>query len=505
MKLLLPNTKLNWLVFSIIFMLAFALRFYRLNQIPYGLYWDEAAIVYNAYGLAEWNRDEHGIKLPLSFKSFGDFKAPLLIYLLGTTYKLTGFHPEYLRFLVASFGLINVVLVYFISRILFKSQNQSLWSMLVMAVIPWAVNFSRFGVEAVLALNLILLGTLCFLMPSSKPWSNFVATLCFIASLYAYHSSKLFTPLWFLYLLTSAIKNNHNQTKKSPFPFYAIYLLIFILGLVPLIFDGASNQGLERGKNLIFFSAGKLQPLAPIVSQYLNNIATLISPRFWLFGFDAIGLRHGVPYHGYLYYLVGAFSLIGLLLLKRIKIPHKWLIPSWIFLGLTPSLLSQDNPHAIRAMMALPGIIMLSSIGFGRVKSFVWRTTIIALLALEIGLYLNTYYGLYSQQSAPEFQYGYQEAVLTAEKIGRSADKIIFTSRYGQPYIYVLLYRKLTPEQFKFGALANYEFHEIDWSNPLPNCVYVASPQEIPSTDPRIIHQVVIPETDQVVYNIVRT
>lgn len=63
-----------------IFVFAFILRFYKLGEIPNGLYQDETAIGYNAYSILNIGKDEYGKDFPLYFKSFGDWKLPVYIY-----------------------------------------------------------------------------------------------------------------------------------------------------------------------------------------------------------------------------------------------------------------------------------------------------------------------------------------------------------------------------------------------------------------------------------------
>lgn len=68
------------LLIIIIFLLGFFLRLYKIVDIPPGLNRDEAAIGYTAYSLLKTGKDEHGTFLPVSLKSFGDWKLPLYPY-----------------------------------------------------------------------------------------------------------------------------------------------------------------------------------------------------------------------------------------------------------------------------------------------------------------------------------------------------------------------------------------------------------------------------------------
>src|SRR5947207_1451338 len=93
----------------IIFVIAFALRFYRLGEIPNGLYQDETAIGYNAYSIDKTGRDEHAVAYPIYFKSFGDYKLPVYVYATVVSEKLFGVNAFAVRFPSAFFGFLSVI------------------------------------------------------------------------------------------------------------------------------------------------------------------------------------------------------------------------------------------------------------------------------------------------------------------------------------------------------------------------------------------------------------
>src|SRR3989344_3129423 len=140
--------------------LAAVLRFYQLGYSPPSLYWEEAALGYDAYSILKTGKDFHGNPWPLTaFESFGDWKPSLYFY---TTV------PS-----VAIFGLTAAA---------------------PLAISPWHLQLSRAGFEANLGLFLVVLGWF---------WSPALAL-----SMYAYHANRLLAPLLFLVLAASGrIKN----------------------------------------------------------------------------------------------------------------------------------------------------------------------------------------------------------------------------------------------------------------------------------------------------------
>ena len=176
----------------IIFFLAVFLRFYKLGEIPNGLYQDETAIGYNAYSILQTGKDEHGVSWPLYFKSFGDYKLPVYIYLTAISVKLFGLNEWAVRFPSALFGTLTVVVMYFFVNKLFKT-NIAIFSALLLAINPWHLHYSRATFEVTIALFFLMLGA--YLLPRKF----LVGTLCFIIAFYSYNLTRLLAPL--LYFL----------------------------------------------------------------------------------------------------------------------------------------------------------------------------------------------------------------------------------------------------------------------------------------------------------------
>src|SRR3989338_759355 len=100
-----------------IILLAFILRFYRMQTNPPSLYWDEASLGYNAYSILKTARDEHGKFLPLTnFAAFGDYKPPGYIYTAVPAIAVFGLNEFSIRFPSAFFGVLTVVITYLLTH-----------------------------------------------------------------------------------------------------------------------------------------------------------------------------------------------------------------------------------------------------------------------------------------------------------------------------------------------------------------------------------------------------
>ena len=120
------NTKYMALVILIVIMgLAATLRVWRLGVDGRPLLWDEAALGYNAYSILKTGKDEYGTFLPLSIRSFDDYKPPLYTYLTVPSVALFGLSVWSTRLPSAVMGILAVVGVYFLVLVLPVQLNKN--------------------------------------------------------------------------------------------------------------------------------------------------------------------------------------------------------------------------------------------------------------------------------------------------------------------------------------------------------------------------------------------
>src|SRR5579859_8002203 len=122
--------KQNYILVFII-LIAFILRFFQLGVNPPSLTWDEVAWGYNAYSIGTDGRDEFGRLLPYNYlESFGDFKPPIYAYLDIIPIKIFGLTAFATRFPSAVFGVLTVLMTYYLVLLLFQnSQKKEIYAL----------------------------------------------------------------------------------------------------------------------------------------------------------------------------------------------------------------------------------------------------------------------------------------------------------------------------------------------------------------------------------------
>ncbi len=459
-------------------------RLLWLGQIPAGLTWDEAAIGYNGWSIVQTRRDEWLYRLPISFKSFGDYKAPLPIYINGLFTTIWGMQPWVVRLPFALSGIVMLMAWYGLLRqttstdeLNFGHKLGLIFGLMALALSPTMIHFTRVGFESGMATTLIISGLVAvyfFFNQKITAWRLFylmIGAICLTASFYTYHSAKISLPLILIFLPLVL-----GWYKNSSFKYYLILIgLIFILA-IPVIKDSIWGSGLARAGVIIFN-----QNLNPITMLWtvIRNTWLHLEPGF-LFLTPTVNVRH-TALTGFVNVSVALLFYLSMVLelmpkFRRLFWHHTHIKLGWILLlvGLAPAVIGLEVPHPNRALLALPGLILIATgtlsvvmtrLNNWRQNSGNWIGIIIVGLTLitstwQILWYLQNYNNL----STREFNQGYLEAVAIARDYelgtgGRpKVGQIIFDSYYGQPYIFTLFGNHINPLKYHNGALVKYLF-----------------------------------------------
>lgn len=529
------------LAFVAILVLAAFLRFYKLGEVPHGMTWDEAAIGYNSYAIWNTRRDEWLEKLPVSFKSFGDHKAPFAIYLLSGFTGLIDLNLWVVRMPFAAAGVMAVLGMILLTDVLLaltldksphvNQRNRRFFSLsagFFLATSPWHLHFSRAGFESGLALTFVIWAVYFFLkwlqletqrMQNEEPfkfsWSTVLmaaSAVLFALSMYTYHSAKGVAPALIVVLLCLWWRNIKQIWKQG-----LAFITLFGLSIIPLLEDAFLGKGGERYTQTSVLA--KDLPLPELIETVGSNFFLHFKSSFLLMG-ETTTLRHGDGIWGVLFITTYLLAIVGLMAgyigmtqfgrrktsFSLIRVPL--LALAWLGLGMIPAAVGVDVPHSNRALLALPGILLLAVWGLSWLCDFLSGNEIKeyatgthgeknSVLKLFLGLFFllhmmllikhqQHYYTIFASESAEDFKDGYLEAFEYAIKYEKGLDgvepvnQIVFTTDYGQAYIYALFARKTNPIYYQGGSLNKYLF--VDTINigdlERENVLIVASPND---------------------------
>ena len=327
---------LNWLTDNwtliVILLIAVFLRLYKLGSIPPHLTSDEASLGYNAYSILKTGKDEFGELLPIIFKSFGDYKPGLYVYMTIPFVTILGLTEFATRLPSAMTGVLAVWLIYKIVLEFITKENggQQLnikqllpkISAFILAISPWHIHFSRGAWEANLSLTLTLAGIYFFLKAIEKPKLLIFSSLFFSSTLLTYQGAKLSTSIVIFILVATFWKEIRKWLNSARRDLVASIILGLIISLpiIASIFQGKTgrlevfsifsyprntdqlatflSQGKERVGDVSYylFHSERLNFARAIAGRWFNHF----SGRFLFFEGDYQNPRHSAPNHGML-------------------------------------------------------------------------------------------------------------------------------------------------------------------------------------------------------------
>lgn len=523
----------NILIISIVFLAAF-LRLWQLGIVPVSPDWDEAALGYNAYSILKTGKDEYGIWMPRSLRSFDDYKPPLYTYLTIPSVRAFGLSVWAVRLPSAMMGILAVFGTYLLIKQLFSKDRYghvlgALTSFLL-AISPWHLQFSRIAFEANSGLTLNVWGVYAMLRGLTSPVWMTIAAFLFGVSLYAYHSERVFVPLLVGVIAYIFRKELFRDWKKLILP--VCVGLVTILPLLPVLFDKTTLTRLQGTSTLadktglLMRSVSKIQedtaahnPLGVVfenrrivyVQKILEGYISHFSLR-WLFLLGDND-RHHAPDNGLLYLWELPFILWGMFVLWKKGGKQATLIFSWFFIAPIAASPTSETPHAIRTLVFLPSFQIFAALGLIDVvriaqgidkKNIHSRLILTKLLAAGIAAFIvgNTYYYFHMYYShmnheySKFWQYGYKQAVQYAQMHKSKYKKIIVSTKLEQPHMFFLFYTKHDPATYLaaggtatggFAEFRNrfdvYEFRPIDWGKETHDgsVLYIGTPKEVPN------------------------
>lgn len=510
------------------------LRFYHLDANPPAFNWDEVAFGYNAHSILQTGRDEYGKFLPIYWQSLDDYKRPVYSYITVVSEAIFGYNDFAVRFPSAFFGTLTIILIYFVTKELTQNKKISLISSLLLAIVPWHIQFSRPAFETTIGFFLTASGVLFFLKGKKRnTWWYPLSTLCLGLSAYSYLGQRVVAPLLLIGMVLIFSRSFFSVKKQlikkghiipvliSIFITFFFFFSIYRDSLKPEgairykatnIFDNSpeyqhrAEQVVLDGKlkiNLtrrLFHDSVKLTSLGLITRGYLTHF----SPDFLFF--DLGQTHHHAPSVGLLYLWMLPFLLIGIYqLFKKYAFQNIAVIFLWLLIPPVAASVTWQIPHAMRAgEMIIPFQIIIA---VGIYEFFVLIKKIngyifafLLLLVSGIGIvslwYLSHQYHIhFPYERSDQWAYGRKEAVMYAEKNKHKYDKVIISTYLEYSYIFFLYYSKYDPKKYlaeggthsgsweeEGNKFDKYEFHKFNFleEHTKGKILYIGKPDEFP-------------------------
>lgn len=459
-----------YLLVSLLIAFGLFLTTFKLNTIPNGFAWDEAANAYNSFSLLKTGKDEWGRSWPLFIKSFGDFKSGFLSYTIMPFFLVGGINQAMARMPVVLLAIAGVLGLIFLIKENSSSKGLALLSGLVLLTNPWFLHYARICFEPMPSLGLMLLGFWLWFNQDVK--KKIVGSFLLILSMYVYHSARLFVPMQiFIYFLVFVGSSLRKYLKK-----YSISLILFILGTMVIWYGILFSNSGDRAKKVLFWDETELTTQVeegiyrnrvlnyPFIRVFNNkawvilvklsrNYANHFSPEFFL-PFNNQTNAFSFNRQGNFLLILIPFLLISFFATnKRDKL--FWFFLAWLLIAPIPSALTKGAPNPNRCLIMLPALAFFTARGIIltmeflsqklKVKALFINLFFTLVFLINFGWYLHEWL-IYFPEDSEHYWHGfYQQASLDVWQKRHNYNKVYFTTTDTQPYIFFAWYNQIDP------------------------------------------------------------
>ncbi|MCX6784098.1 MAG: hypothetical protein NT141_03450 [candidate division WWE3 bacterium] len=383
------QSKLTTGLLLVIFVLGIYFRLQTWN-IPPVLTADEASIGMNAGDILRTGSDQWGVRFPIFFKAFGEYKSPIFIYLLVPLIKIFGLSLQTIRLESALWGIGLAVVMTLLAFKIFKEIKVSLLAGILVLFTPGLVSLSHLGFEVVVFPTLI---ALALLLLNSKKEALIVASgFIWGLTVYSYPTARLLAWLYCGLAVIIIIKNNRDRIFTSA---------VFIITVIPFIVSASQNMAIVLNR----LSQISILSRPNMLQSLLDNILKILSPQF-LFISGSRDLLFSSQFRGLLLISTIPFLILGItVLIKKCLVKDRWAIFIILATLISPvaSILTFDNqPHLLRIANILPFIIIIMVYGICYLKTQgnkVLSSLVLISFVIEATLYTLDFTFRYPQRA----------------------------------------------------------------------------------------------------------
>jgi 4-amino-4-deoxy-L-arabinose transferase-like glycosyltransferase len=427
------------------------LHFWRIGSAPPGFFSDESAHAYNAYCIAKTGADEYGVSYPLFFRSFGEFKDPVMVYSLVPAMKVFGLQRWASRFPSGLYLIASSVAFALLVQWYCRNNWLSLMSGFCFSVMPWVFTSTRWTMAYAPMLLGMTLGWLLTLLALEKQSYRHAigAGMAWAFAMYSYSVGRPMTVLFLICFGVSYFRELKKQWKLG-----LALVISWVVCLTPLIVAAARNPQVLTSR-FQMVSVFRDNPswdtsISRVVARYLEYFG----PQFLFLRGDP-NLRQHTGFGGELFRFLLPMVVAGLYcLVRRVRTQA-----SYRFLGLgllvfpIAATLTTDPRHSGRCVDGVIIWALIAAIG----AHFLWqkrdigrKLLIVTCVAgvIEVALYLRDYFGEYQVRSYVAFSGPYVEALQDCFRVLGTGDTLYVSPNVCYPIYPVKLDRDFKPAAY---------------------------------------------------------
>jgi predicted MFS family arabinose efflux permease len=492
-------------VFIAILLLGIFARTWEFGLLPPGLNQDEASIGVDAFSLYRFGVDRNGISYPVSFISWGSGQNALYAYVLIPFIALGGLTPFVVRLPMLVSGILTLPLVYFVGLHTF-GKRFALIAMFLLAVCPWHIVLSRWGLESNFLPFVFVLGYAC-LLKSKVDNAWFLASCLFFAlCLYAYGSAYAAIPVFLLGAVPVMLLAKRISRRNLILGFLVLlivgapiglFLLVNTLQLDPVQLGGITVPRLPSQPRYeamaAIFSSNYFQTLFQNLLILIKTLAQQTDGLIW----------NTVEPYGYLYAFTFPLAVVGAgrIVCKSNRPPEQSLLLCWLVASLAAGILQPVNMNRMN-LIFIPLIfcIALVLLWLGERMKMALVFAICAFV-VAFAFFTRDYHGAaYRREADQAFFTGLLPALDFARQAGatgatgETGAPVCVTGAVNMPYIFALFSEEMNPGAYlrdvdyvdphapfrQVRSFGRYAFGVENWPQADRRAIYVLPVEEQP-------------------------
>ena len=424
----------------------FALRLIGLAALPAGLNQDEASALYDAWAILNYGVDRNMNRLPVLLVSWGSGQNALLSYLALPFIALLGPDVWALRLPMALSGCASLYIMW---RLAGRARGArfGLWALLFLALCPWHVMASRWGLESNLLPACLLAGAYFAARSEQRPWALLGAGVSFGLSLYAYGTAFFILPPLLLFCLWRL-----RRTLRAA-PFFCALGIFLALALPIALCQLRNALGLE-GASLLGFTLPELtetrQSATSVFGTGLAGLRDNLADLLRLLALQTDGLPWNSLGRFGLFYVFGVpLAVWGAARSLRAKerAAGESVMLAWLFISLACACLISVNVNRVNFLW-LP-LAYFAALGLDALAGVMGRARPAPAAALLIcfAAFFTRYSSELGGEGNVNFFPGLCEAIEYVD--AQSPESAYITSDWvNSPYIFALLCTETPPADF---------------------------------------------------------
>lgn len=440
-------------IYLLILLIGIATRFFRFGITPGGINQDEAFAAREAWSLLHFGVDSFGYHWPMYLTAWGSGMNVWNTILMIPAIAIFGQHTWVFRLPQLIVGITTLMAV---EKIVKETIDEevALWAMFLLAINPWHIMMSRWGLESNLAPGFLIFGLLFFIQGMKSEKYYLLSALFYGMSLYCYATIWPIVPFIVLFQAAYLL-----YVKKAQITKWTISAGV-ILGIlaIPAILFLLVNKGVIAEIVTPCFSVPKLVvmrdseiTLTELGEKLENMVSILVTENdgYCWNSTDKFGLY-------YKYFLI--FAVIGLLYCIRsvYRSLKNRIYDGYVLIGIqfltafALGTLIDVNVNRINCIHI--SIIIFMAVGICRTLNllrrdlkYITEVAVIALCALFL-FFEKFYFGVYAKDIGRIFQDGIENAVYRAQELSDDGDTIYVGE--GIMYPKILAFSTLSPTEY---------------------------------------------------------